>query len=184
MKPTDILKNEHRGIEVMLDVLKQMCLRLQANGQIDLDHLDRSLDFFKGFADGCHHRKEERLLFPAMEKEGFSRDAGPIAVMLNEHTLGRKYIAAMTEALSMMKQGNMGASPKFVEAARGYIALLSEHIAKEDNVLFHMADAQLSPEVQSGLVKEFERVEREEIGEGRHEEYHELMKKLKGIYLG
>ena len=183
MKPTDILKEEHRGIELMLSILKRMCQKLQAKEPVNLDHLGQSIEFFKGFADKCHHMKEENLLFPAMEKEGFSKDAGPLAVMLDEHTLGRKCVAAMTESLSAMKRGNMGASPKFVEAAREYIALLSEHIAKEDNVLFHMADAHLSPEVQAELVKEFERVEKEEIGEGKHEEYHALLKTLKGIYL-
>lgn len=183
MKPTDILKEEHRGIELMLSILERMCRKLETKAQVDVTHLEQSIDFFKGFADKCHHMKEENLLFPAMEKAGFSKEAGPIAVMLDEHTLGRQYIAAMTGALSAMKRGDMGASLKFVEAARGYISLLSEHIAKEDNVLFPMAEMHLSNDVQSNLVKEFERVEREEIGEGRHEEYHELLKKLKGIYL-
>ena len=183
MKPTDILKEEHRGIELMLAILQRMCKKLETKEQIDLNHLEQTLDFLKGFADKCHHMKEENLLFPAMEKVGFSKEAGPLAVMLDEHTLGRKHIAAMTEALSTMKRGNMDASPKFVEAARGYISLLSEHIAKEDNVLFPMVEMHLNNEVQSNLVKEFERVEREEIGEGKHEAYHELMKTLKGIYL-
>ncbi len=183
MKPTDILKEEHRGIEIMLSILDRMCRKLETNAQVDVTHLEQSIDFFKGFADKCHHMKEENLLFPAMEKRGFSKEVGPIAVMLDEHTIGRKYIAAMTEALSAMKQGNMGASPRFVDAARGYISLLSEHIVKEDNVLFPMAEMHLGNEVQLNLVKEFERVEREEIGEGKHEEYHELLRKLKGIYL-
>ena len=183
MKPTDILKEEHRGIKLMLSILYRMCLKLQANEQVDLIHLEQSIEFFKGFADKCHHMKEENLLFPAMGKKGFPREAGPIAVMLDEHTIGRRYIAAMTEALSAMKKGNVGASFDFVKAARGYISLLSEHIEKEDNVLFPMAEMHLSDEVQSTLAKEFELVEREEIGESKHEEYHEMMKVLKGIYL-
>jgi hemerythrin-like domain-containing protein len=182
MKPTDILKEEHRGIELMLSILERMCRKLDAKERIDLNHLEQALGFLKGFADKCHHMKEENLLFPALEKAGFSKEAGPVAVMLHEHTLGRKYIAAMTEELSAMRRGAVDASPRFVEAARGYSALLTEHIAKEDNVLFPMAEMHLSEDVQSNLVKEFERVERDEIGEGRHEEYHELLKNLKGMY--
>ena len=183
MKPTDILKEEHRRIELMLSILGRICQKLQADEQVDPTHLEQSIDFFKGFADKCHHMKEENLLFPAMEKKGFPREGGPIAVMLDEHTIGRKYIAAMTEALSAMKKGNTGASLDFVKAARRYISLLSEHIEKEDNVLFHMAEMYLTDEAQSALVIEFERVEREEIGTGKREEYHELSKTLKRIYL-
>jgi hemerythrin-like domain-containing protein len=182
MKPTDILKEEHRHIELMLSILERMCRKLEANEQVNLNHLDQSIGFLKGFADACHHMKEENLLFPAMEKTGFSREAGPVAVMLHEHTLGRTYIAAMTAATAAMKQAGGNASAKFVEAARGYISLLSEHIAKEDNVLFHMADMHLSAETQSHLVREFERVEREEIGETAVEGYHTLLKTLKGTY--
>jgi hemerythrin-like domain-containing protein len=183
MKPTDVLKEEHRGIELMLSVLEQVCRKLDANERVDLGHLDQMLDFLKGFADKCHHMKEENLLFPAMGMVGFSKEAGPVAVMLDEHTLGRKYIAAMTEALAALKLGQADASPKLVGAARDYISLLSAHIAKEDNILFMMADMHLSSEVQSHLMKEFERVEREEIGKGVHEAYHEMMKNLKGMYL-
>lgn len=183
MKPTDILKEEHRGIKLMLSILERMCQKIQANERVNPDHLEQSIDFFKGFADKCHHMKEENLLFPAMEKKGFSKEAGPLAVMLHEHTVGRKYIAAMTEALSAMKSGAADAPAKFLEAARGYISLLTEHIEKEDNVLFPMAEMHLDNEIQSTLVKEFERVEREEIGEGTHEAYHAMMKTLKEIYL-
>src|SRR5208283_551304 len=151
MKPTDVLKEEHRGIELMLSILERICRKLDAKEKIDLNHLDQILDFLKGFADKCHHMKEENLLFPAMEKVGFSKEAGPVAVMLDEHTQGRKYIASMTEALSKMKQEDMNSSSKFVNAARGYISLLSEHIAKEDHVLFMMAEMHLSAEVQSNL---------------------------------
>lgn len=41
----------------------------------------------------------------------------------------------------------------------------------------------LGNDVQANPVKEFESVEREEIGEGKHDEYHAPLKKLKGIYL-
>jgi len=183
MKPTDILKEEHRGIELMLSILERMCRKLQVCEDVNPEHLERSIEFFKGFADKCHHMKEEHLLFPAMETKGFPGEAGPIAVMLHEHTIGRKYIAAMTDALSEIKAGNLDASSKFIEAARGYISLLTEHIEKEDNVLFPMADMHLDDGIQSTLVKEFERVEKEEIGEGKHEAYHAMMRTLKEIYL-
>ena len=73
--------------------------------------------------------------------------------------------------------------PKIIENARGYTSLLTQHIDKEDNVLYPLANNSLSDEKQDELRKGFEEVERNVIGEGRHEEFHGLIHHLKDIYL-
>src|SRR4030065_429878 len=55
-------------------------------------------DFIKGFADGCHHKKEEGVLFPAMQAAGVPSEGGPISVMLAEHEQGRRLTAGMRAA--------------------------------------------------------------------------------------
>jgi hemerythrin-like domain-containing protein len=57
------------------------------------------------------------------------------------------------------------------------------HIEKENNVLFPMADARLSPEAHRGLIKDFEKLELEEVGAGKHEEFHQVLHELKAAYL-
>ena len=54
---------------------------------------------------------------------------------------------------------------------------------KENNVLFMMADERLSSQQQEELLKGFDRVEREETGAGVHEKYHEMLHRLRDIYL-
>lgn len=56
--------------------------------------------------------------------------------------------------------------------------LLRNHIYKEDNVLFPMADRVLAADEQTSLEGLFEKVEAEEIGEGVHERYHQLAHEL------
>ncbi|NLG51436.1 MAG: hemerythrin, partial [Chloroflexi bacterium] len=51
------------------------------------------------------------------------------------------------------------------------------------NVLYPIADARLGPEEDEALVEGFERIEEEQIGEGRHEEFHELLDRLEDIYV-
>jgi hemerythrin-like domain-containing protein len=46
-----------------------------------------------------------------------------------------------------------------------------------------MADMRLSKEKQEELLEEFERAESEKIGIGKHEEFHKLLDRLKGVYL-
>ncbi len=67
--------------------------------------------------------------------------------------------------------------------SKGYISLLKDHIERENNVLFPMADSRLSEERQDELFEGFEKIEEERIGAGRHEEFHHLLEKLSGIYL-
>jgi hemerythrin-like domain-containing protein len=183
MKPTDTLKTEHKAIQTMLSILEKMCVQLETEKPVPAEHLEQSLDFFKGFADKCHHMKEEDLLFPAMNQIGFPKEMGPIAVMLHEHTSGRNFIKQMTDAVSNYKSGNSNASKNFISAGRNYISLLTEHIEKENNILFEMADMHLTDVQQNFLEKEFHRVEYEIIGANTHDKYHQLLDGLKNIYL-
>jgi hemerythrin-like domain-containing protein len=61
--------------------------------------------------------------------------------------------------------------------------LLRNHIEKENNLLFVMADARLSKEKQNELFEGVEEIEEERIGKGKHEEFHGFLEKLNGIYL-
>src|SRR5512147_1720406 len=96
--PSQQLKDEHEGILLMLVILGKACAKLEKQQKVDLNHLEQMVDFFKIFADKCHHGKEEDLLFPEMEKAGIPKERGPIGVMLVEHGKGRDYVRGMNEA--------------------------------------------------------------------------------------
>jgi len=108
---------------------------------------------------------------------------GPIAVMLHEHEMGRNYVKAMSTAFAGYMTGDISSSKDVLEDAHGYISLLRDHIEKENNVLFVMADNLLSEKRQDELFEGFEKIEEDRIGVGKHEEFHGLLKKLSGIYL-
>jgi len=183
MTPTEQLKEEHQGITLMLKILERVCAKMETKGKVDPAHLERIVEFFKVFADKCHHGKEEDLLFPEMEKAGIPKEKGPIGVMLAEHTRGRAYVRAMGKAATRYKQGEPRGRTEFAENARNYITLLTQHIQKENNVLFPMGDRVLAKEKQEKLVADFEDLEREKIGAGTHESFHELLHQLQEIYL-
>lgn len=167
----------------MLAVLGKICDMLDRRERVNPEHLDLAITFIREFADRCHHAKEEKLLFPAMESAGIPREGGPIGVMLSEHDEGRQFVRGMASASAGYRNGNTNAAASFTGNARSFIALLREHILKEDDILFMMADTHLTPEKQADLVSEFDRVEREEIGVGRHEEFHRILDTMKNIYL-
>lgn len=182
MKATEQLKEEHEGVLVMLRILNEVSRRVDVEGRIPQDHFAGILEFLKVFVDKCHHGKEEELLFPSLVRAGIPQD-GPIAVMLYEHEIGRKYVRLMTDAFERYKLKDVSAAAAIAQDARDYIALLSDHIDKENNILFAMADDRLSSETQEELLKGFEIIEESRIGAGKHEEFHALLHKLGDLYL-
>jgi hemerythrin-like domain-containing protein len=183
MRPTELLKEEHAAIKEMLRVLEAACAKLESGEAVNPEHLEQMVEFIRGFADRCHHMKEEDLLFPAMEAAGIPKEGGPIGVMLMEHTMGRDYVRGMSEAIARYKAGEPSAGAAFAQNARDYIGLLAQHIDKEDNVLYVIADAHLAEESQEKLMEGFEKVETEEMGAGTHEKFHALLHHLKDVYL-
>jgi len=183
MRATEELKEEHKAIKSMLKILERVTEKLEYGEIVNPEHLEKILEFIRVFADRCHHGKEEDLLFPAMEEAGIPKEGGPIGVMLTEHDMGRDYVRGMEEGIKGYRKGDSGAGLKIIENARNYIKLLNDHIDKEDNILYMMADVHLSPEKQNGLLCEFEKVEEKKIGKGKHEEFHQLLHHLEEIYL-
>ena len=178
MKATEILMQEHLVIEGVLDSLQAAVQALESSQPVRPGFFIDAADFIRGFADGCHHHKEENVLFKMMAEQGLPVEGGPVGVMLQEHELGRQYTRGMRAAAEKWEQGDESARPEVLRNALGYVALLRQHIAKENTILFPMAD-RVIPRVEHPAVLEgFEHVENEETGEGIHEKYLALAEKL------
>ena len=178
MSVTDELRTEHRAIERMLAVLEAAAQRIEQGERVPPDVFRQAVDFVRNFADRCHHAKEEENLFPRMEARGVPRDGGPIGVMLFEHDEGRAFVGAVAGAIDVYERDGQAAARVIVENARGYVDLLRQHITKEDNVLFPMADRVLTAADQAELERRFELIEAERMGPGVHERYHRLLDEL------
>jgi hemerythrin-like domain-containing protein len=174
-KPTEILSDEHRVIERVLDALQRLTA-LPVNPS--LEQWRKALEFLRNFADQCHHFKEEKILFPALEEHGIPREGGPIGMMLAEHEEGRAHVRSMTDAVEQVAKGNGAATATLLEHVRAYVALLREHIQKEDDILFRMADDVIPEQEQRRILTEFEAHEAEEMGAGAHEKYLGIAREL------
>ena len=184
MKPIEDLKMEHEAVKITLRVLDSICKEAEKSGELaNPEHLEQLIEFFTTFVDRCHHGKEEELLFPALEEVGVSSEGGPIGVMLKEHQQGRDAVAKMKAALVRYRDGDRKTVGDLVHHARAYITLLNQHIDKENNVLFVLADNNLSKEKQVELWEGFERIETQKIGAGKHEAFHQMIESLEKIYL-
>lgn len=121
------LRSDHEKILAELD-------KLEANPSA---YAKEFLEFTENFAEP-HHKKEEEVLFPALEKKGVPKEGGPIGVMLMEHEQKRGHVKDLREALA--KNDISGAK----EAATNIISILRDHINKENNILYPMGEQVLS----------------------------------------
>jgi len=175
-KPTQILSDEHRVIEGVLGAVEKL-----AEGPVGaLEPWKKALEFIRGFADQCHHFKEEKVLFPALEEHGIPVEGGPVGTMLLEHEEGRSYVQAMLAAIKLIEAKNEAAKESLLTSAQAYCRLLREHIQKEDEVLFRMADEVIPAEAQKKVLAAFAQHEAEEMGVGEHEKFLKIAAELTG----
>jgi hemerythrin-like domain-containing protein len=177
-RATHNLENDHEYILQLTEVMEKIAGRTE----IDPLYVEEVIDLIRNYADGLHHAKEENLLFPLMVEKGFSTENGPVAVMLSEHVQGREYVKKMAEGVKILKEGDYSVTSIIREAMLGYALLLQNHIAKENNILFRMADNLMSEPEEEQIYADFRRIDKGEDRGIAVSDYIERVMRLKETY--
>ncbi len=174
---TASLRRDHDLIEKVIKAMESTIQLLNDGKQIPESILLPVIDFSKNFTDVCHHSKEENSLFPALEQAGMPRNMGPIAMMLMDHERTREIGKEMeNSAKDYIFSGN---SKKLISDMQQYVEHITEHLWKENNRLFMMAEARLqyvSKKVDNEL-NEIEELKLKETGKTR-KHYEQLAETL------
>ena len=164
---TESLQKDHKLIEKVLQALDATIKLLKDGKQIPEQILLPTIDFTQNFTDICHHGKEEEALFPALEKTGMPSHMGPIRMMIVEHQR-TKAIAEKIE-LDSKKYLETDDSTDLILSLEVYVQHVTEHLWKENNRLFKMAEARLNnnaKDVDANLTA-IEEKKLKEIGKSR-----------------
>lgn len=191
VKATQELMDEHNKILDILTVLDRLCKIFETGKKGITDDLEKIVDFLSSLKHVCHHKMEEDLLFVALKEAGTItlQDAtgllitNTIAEMIKEHEQSRILIKNMQDTLAEYKAGNLSIMDQFIDDLKAYIQLQRNHIRKEDQVLYPMAQAHLSLQKRKELAIEFERLKREGMGRESHNEFYRIMDGLKSIHM-
>ena len=161
MNPTRRLREEHQLILQVLDCFETALAEAVESGEVHRSVFEPFVKFFQGFADQCHHCREEDHLFPCMEQAGIPREGGPIGVMLHEHQQARMHVRTISEHLEAADTGDSDAVQIIFDHGRSYLNLLRAHIDKEDHCLFGMADQLIQGPQLTSLNQSYEETESE-----------------------
>ena len=170
---TASLRRDHDLIEKVIRAMESTIQLLSDGKQIPESILLPVIDFSKNFTDVCHHSKEENSLFPALEQAGMPRNMGPIAMMLIDHERSREFGKKMeNSAKDYISSGN---STKLISDMQQYVEHITEHLWKENNRLFMMAEARLQY-VAKKVDKELNDIEESKLKEtGKTREHYEQL---------
>ncbi|MAE10638.1 MAG: hypothetical protein CL876_01730 [Dehalococcoidales bacterium] len=138
-KPTELLKDEHQGVLQKLAALQRVIGQLDNKDEISAE-LKELAEFFKT-EFWIHFTKEEEALFPEIGTF-IPRESGPTGMMLVEHEELRSTNTVIQQAVDAYLRNSGGSDVKgtIQENGNRFIEVLRQHIDKEDNILFMMAD--------------------------------------------
>jgi hemerythrin-like domain-containing protein len=181
-KAIEVLMNEHRLIEQVLGSLETFTSEVEGGLGPERSQLLDYGAFFRGFADACHHGKEEDILFQRMTERGFSREIGPVAVMLHEHRVGRGHVSVLHEAGGGSGPLAPVETQLVLEHAGAFIPLLRAHILKEDRILYPMAVRLLTGPELDAMETEFQALEARMRADGSLDRLHALADRLTAAF--
>ncbi len=131
--PMKKLVNEHVLIKRLVAMIPKVIDNLDVESEPGRQVAINSIDFIRSYADKYHHAKEEGILF-----KYFSEDLHIIKTMREDHEKARAHVRAMLEALDKKDKEAIS------EHLNAYQELLTEHIKKEDEILYPWMDRDFS----------------------------------------
>lgn len=142
--PLRMLVNEHILIKRVLALAPKIAEKLDLSITEHKQLIRDIADFIRSYADKYHHSKEEDILF-----QYFDSSLDIIKVMISDHVQSRTYVAEMLNAVetenTLIAKNNL----------MNYCNLLTEHIQKEDTILYPWMDNNLDTKQVGKMYSEF-----------------------------
>ncbi|MCQ6277348.1 hemerythrin domain-containing protein [Bacillus sp. V3B] len=147
------LVNEHPPLRELLENLSSLCKKVEMEEEKEASFkqlIEEVIDFSTKLE--YHSGREEDYLFRMMEVY-IGKESGPIAVMEYEHEQAKGFISKFmqnTKSPSQLTPDEMVNNSTLIKNA--YYTLL-DHFAKEEQVLYPMAERMLSQEEKETLTQ-------------------------------
>jgi hemerythrin-like domain-containing protein len=131
--PVKSLVDEHKLIKRLVALIPAIADKADPGIDDDWKVLADIADFIKSYADRFHHAKEEDILF-----RYFDENTDIIKAMLQDHTNARAHVKLLLEGIEKKDKFSVGYN------LIKYGEILSEHIKKEDEILYPWMDRTLT----------------------------------------
>lgn len=157
MDAIDILVNEHRHIERVMDVLERAVAYGRGGGDVSPVLFERAAHFLLTCVDGSHDAKEDEV-FQAITSRGLSLGEGVLAALSGQHAMGRALAEELREVARAVTRGEKDIEELYVLAER-YVRLQRCHTEAEEGRFFPMVRRLLPVDVMERVRAKFARIE-------------------------
>lgn len=170
------IKEEHQDILLMLNILEKILEKLSNGEEIKEKHLKFLLEYGEKFIEGVHHKREEVILYPALENTSNPDELQIIEIDLGEHELSKKYIRGLDEAVRRFFAGEKQVLEEVIKFGRDYIDLTRQHAQREDEQIFPLVESKTNLSTFWGQTSE-------KIGLSQEDQLTNKLNEMKKEYL-
>lgn len=139
------LVSDHRLSRCVLTAMEQAAVVERSGRPLQVGFWLLVLEYFEGYYDLVHHRVEDELLLPRLAREGFAVPGSAVRQMMQEHERMAPFRQHLRHALEQRVATELHAT------AQAFVALQRQHLALEEQHVFPLVRALLSPSAQSEL---------------------------------
>jgi hemerythrin-like domain-containing protein len=177
MMPIGPLMIEHRLIERMVGVLREEMRGIEKKKEVHSELIYSGVDFFRTYADRCHHGKEEDILFRDLAKKRLAPEHKKIMEeLIAEHRLGRETVGKLLSANDRYGKGDNAAANEIIDTLKKLVEFYPGHIEKEDQHFFLPCMEYFSKEERDAMLQECWEFDKQLI----HEKYRLMVERYAG----
>ena len=169
--PLDIMYAEHDVIKKAEHIINNCDKLWETDPQGYTELINKLIIFFREYADGYHHHKEEDVLFPAINNHPDFILQELIDEFNEHHVSFREYTKEIEEALAIHE------FPKSYNLLKMYSNDLLDHIAAENEELFVLAENLLDEPTKENIYFKFKDIDRQ-LGEERKKKFEESIEAI------
>ncbi len=138
------LREDHRNMSIMLDLLERETNRIQRGEKPDYELIHDIMRYMTVYSDAVHHPKED-VLYSAIRKEK-PELAGGLERVGPEHEELAKLGEALRNDIEAIASGAAVTRERIVTDTMDYVERLRQHMQWEEGDLFKRADSLVDAE--------------------------------------
>jgi hemerythrin-like domain-containing protein len=143
-KALTIIRDEHRSISVILHGMEYLVQRIRARrNKVDPRVFHAMLYYLDTFSERMHHPKEDQYLFKAMRERSAEADT-LIADLEDDHARGEDALRRLAQCLIRYEEGGEQEFPAFEREVENFVRNYRDHMRKEEDLLFPLAQKVLT----------------------------------------
>jgi hemerythrin-like domain-containing protein len=144
MTIVDTLRDEHRNIARLLDVLERQVQIVAEDTGPDYELLEGIADYFCDYPDYCHHPKEDAVFNQL--RTTHPKEAAAIGDLAREHCDAAARVRRFRQNMQALVRDEIIARDTLVSAARSFVDAERRHMQFEEEFFFPLVEKEFGPD--------------------------------------